>query len=216
MDSGTGSLSLPWGLSLNTNSLTAITGSKSYFEDLKKEFKLSKNQDLIIGNWENKALLKGKYFDTILADYLLGAVDGFAPYFQTQLLSRLKCHLKASGSLYFIGLEPFPDYSKNKGISIILSNDKSTEVLLFLTAQRQISKALKLAGISDNTESIGWVSFGTVSTDFLRVVEEDDSVISISQFDYTKFADDIDASLENQLKQKIIMTRTATLPVQPR
>ena len=97
-----------------------------------------------------------------------------------------------------------------------LSNDKSTEVLLFLTAQRQISKALKLAGISDNTESIGWVSFGTVSTDFLRVVEEDDSVISISQFDYTKFADDIDASLENQLKQKIIMTRTATLPVQPR
>ena len=97
-----------------------------------------------------------------------------------------------------------------------LSNDKSTEVLLYLTAQRQIAKALKLAGISDNTESIGWVSFDTVSTDFLKVLDKDDSVISISKFDYSNFGKDIDANLEDQLKQKIIMTRTATLPVQPR
>ena len=97
-----------------------------------------------------------------------------------------------------------------------LSNDKSTEVLLYLTAQRQIAKALKLAGISDNTKSIGWVSFDTVSADFLKVVDKDDSVISLSKFDYSKFGNDIDVHLEDQLKQKIIMTRTATLPVQPR
>ena len=97
-----------------------------------------------------------------------------------------------------------------------LSNDKSTEVLLYLTAQRQIAKALKLAGISDNTKSIGWVSFDTVPADFLKVVDKDDSVISLSKFDYSKFGNDIEVHLEDQLKQKIIMTRTATLPVQPR
>tara|TARA_B100001250_G_scaffold89906_1_gene74679 strand:- start:90 stop:551 length:462 start_codon:yes stop_codon:yes gene_type:complete len=97
-----------------------------------------------------------------------------------------------------------------------LSNDKSTEVLLYLTAQRQISKALKFAGINEDSKSIGWVSFGNISSDFLDIVEKDDTVISVSNFDFTKFANDINVSLDEKLKQKIIMTRTATLPVQPR
>ena len=97
-----------------------------------------------------------------------------------------------------------------------LSNDKSTEVLLYLTAQRQISKALKFAGINEDSKSIGWVSFGNISSDFLDIVEKDDTVLSVSNFDFTKFANDINVSLDEKLKQKIIMTRTATLPVQPR
>ena len=97
-----------------------------------------------------------------------------------------------------------------------LSNDKSTEVLLYLTAQRQISKALKFAGINEDSKSIGWVSFGNISSDFLDIVEKDDTVISVSTFDFTKLANDINVSLDEKLKQKIIMTRTATLPVQPR
>lgn len=28
--------------------------------------------------------LKGRVFDTVLADYLIGAIDGFAPYFQVR------------------------------------------------------------------------------------------------------------------------------------
>ena len=97
-----------------------------------------------------------------------------------------------------------------------LSNDKSTEVLLYLTAQRQISKALKFAGINEDSKSVGWVSFGNISSDFLDIVEKDETVISVSNFDFTKFANDINVSLDEKLKQKIIMTRTATLPVQPR
>lgn len=97
-----------------------------------------------------------------------------------------------------------------------LSNDKSTEVLLYLTAQRQISKALKFAGINEESKSIGWVSFGNISSDFLDIVEKDDTVISVTNFDFTKLANDINVSLDEKLKQKIIMTRTATLPVQPR
>jgi len=97
-----------------------------------------------------------------------------------------------------------------------LSNDKSTEVLLYLTAQRQISKALKFAGINEATKSIGWVSYDNLSSDFLDIVDKDDSVISVSNFDFSKFAKDISNKFDNKLKQKIVMTRTATLPTQTR
>ncbi len=97
-----------------------------------------------------------------------------------------------------------------------LSNDKSTEVLLYLTAQRQISKALKFAGINGSTQSIGWVSYDNLSSDFLDIVDKDDSVISVSNFDFSIFAKDIASKFDNNLKQKIVMTRTATLPTQTR
>jgi tRNA threonylcarbamoyladenosine modification (KEOPS) complex Cgi121 subunit len=97
-----------------------------------------------------------------------------------------------------------------------LSNDKSTEVLLYLTAQRQISKALKFAGINGSTKSIGWVSYDNLSSDFLDIVDKDDSVISVSNFDFSIFAKDIASKFDNNLKQKIVMTRTATLPTQTR
>ena len=97
-----------------------------------------------------------------------------------------------------------------------LSNDKSTEVLLYLTAQRQISKALKFAGITEYTKSIGWVSYGNISSDFLGIIDKDNSVISVSNFDFSKFAKDVNNKFDNNLKQKIVMTRTATLPTQTR
>mgnify|MGYP000623864397 CR=1 FL=1 len=97
-----------------------------------------------------------------------------------------------------------------------LSNDKSTEVLLYLTAQRQISKALKFAGITKDTRSIGWVSYGNISSDFWNIVDKDSSVISVSNFDFSKFAKDVNNNFDSNLKQKILMTRTATLPTQAR
>ena len=39
------------------------------------------------------------------------------------------------------------------------ANDKSTEVLLYLTAQRQISKAIELGGIKEKQEIVAWISF---------------------------------------------------------
>jgi len=56
-----------------------------------------------------KALLEGQVFDTILADYLVGAVDGFSPYFQDQIFQRLTHHLAPGGRMYVIGLQPVPD-----------------------------------------------------------------------------------------------------------
>tara|TARA_B100001142_G_C13833397_1_gene461357 strand:+ start:94 stop:555 length:462 start_codon:yes stop_codon:yes gene_type:complete len=97
-----------------------------------------------------------------------------------------------------------------------LSKDKSTEVLLYLTFQRQILKALKLGGVNKNTKGVGWVSFGEVSSDLSQIITEDDSVISIDNYDFSNLAKDVDINLDNELKQKIIMTRTAALPVLPR
>lgn len=44
---------------------------------------------LLVGNWMNDAFHNslGEY-DTILADYLIGAVDGFSPYEQDTIIKR--------------------------------------------------------------------------------------------------------------------------------
>ena len=97
-----------------------------------------------------------------------------------------------------------------------LSKDKSTEVLLYLTSLRQISKSLKLAGINNDTKAVGWVYFSEPSPDLSEIITEDDSVISIKNYDFSNLAKDIDISLDDHIKQKVIMTRTAILPVQPR
>ena len=81
---------------------------------------------------------------------------------------------------------------------------------------RQISKALKLAGINKDTKAVGWVYFGDSPPDLSEIITEDDSVISIKNYDFSNLAKDIDISLDDHIKQKIIMTRTAILPVQPR
>lgn len=39
---------------------------------------------MVIGNWRDENFLKDRVFDTVLADYLVGAIDGFAPYFQVK------------------------------------------------------------------------------------------------------------------------------------
>jgi len=45
----------------------------------------------------------------VIADYLIGAVDGFAPYTQEQTFKRLKRHMKSGARLYIIGMQPIPD-----------------------------------------------------------------------------------------------------------
>lgn len=93
-----------------------------------------------------------------------------------------------------------------------LANDKSTEVLLYLTAQRQISKAIKIGGIDNTIESLAWVSFGETPKKLFELVKKDESVIDISNFDSSGFNSEIGI---NKI-QKIVMTKTATLSVQSR
>jgi len=59
----------------------------------------------LLGNWADHRFLKGEVYDTVLADYLLGAVEGFSPYFQPYLFTRLR--LLTGKVLYVTGLEPY-------------------------------------------------------------------------------------------------------------
>ena len=80
---------------------------------------------VLVGNWNDNSFISDLgVFDTILADYLIGAVDGFrssylvyvwsngnSPYTQDLVIHRLKDHLAPHGSLYIIGMQPIPDTS---------------------------------------------------------------------------------------------------------
>ena len=48
-------------------------------------------------------------FNVILADYLIGAMDGFVPYQQDFMIPQLISLLAPKGRLYIVGLQPIPD-----------------------------------------------------------------------------------------------------------
>ena len=99
-----------------------------------------------------------------------------------------------------------------------LSKDRSTELLLYLTAQRQISRAIEIAGIKPGIEAVAWVSFSQVPSKLFDLIETDESVISHTDFDYSSLGleKELLAKLSFDEKQKIVMTRTAALPVESR
>lgn len=107
LDAGTGPGSMRWLLSLATTRWTAVTGSPRMAEVVRKQAgeQMRSHDRLIVGNWLEPELLAGETFDVVLADYLLGAVDGFAPYWQDRLFPRLRPHV--GRRLYVVGLEPY-------------------------------------------------------------------------------------------------------------
>lgn len=107
LDAGTGPASMRWLLGLATTRWTAVTGANTMAECTTREIgHAGRAQDrLILGNWVDPDLLAGERYDTVLADYLLGAIEGFAPYWQDQLFARLRPLV--GGRLYVIGLTPY-------------------------------------------------------------------------------------------------------------
>ena len=107
LDAGTGPASMRWLLGLDTQRWTAVTGADAMAERTTRELGDARRADdrLVVGNWMDPQLLAGESYDTVLADYLLGAVEGFAPYWQDRLFERLRP--LTVGRLYVIGLEPY-------------------------------------------------------------------------------------------------------------
>jgi hypothetical protein len=108
LDAGTGEHSLSWLVSLPTRSLTAVTGEPERQVELSYLARnvLRESDAVIAGNWLDPALLAERQFDTVVADYLLGSVEGFAPGFQTEMFARLRPLVRRR--LYVIGLSPLP------------------------------------------------------------------------------------------------------------
>ena len=107
-----------------------------------------------------------------------------------EILSRVNSNLAITDSRSVCGIEHLHQAatlslsSHDSGFN--LSKDKSTEVLLYLTSQRQISKALKLAGVNKDTKAVGWVYFGDSYPALSEIIAEDDSVISIENYDFQR------------------------------
>lgn len=84
LDAGAGVKSLQWIRTLPTDSWTAITAAPGMADSVRAALgEAIRPQDrLLVGNWIDDDLLAGETFDTVLVDYLVGAIEGFAPYWQ--------------------------------------------------------------------------------------------------------------------------------------
>jgi len=130
LDAGTGIYSLRWIASLlnrysnpkeklHISSFVAVTADENFQRNCEvkaEELGVNESGEVLVGNWaagyngmEGEELCKSKMFDTILCDYLVGAVDFFAPFFQDQLFHRINQHLKPGGVMYLTGLNPIPE-----------------------------------------------------------------------------------------------------------
>lgn len=107
LDAGTGVNSSNWVASLRTERWTAVTGAPGHAAQVRQSLgdRMRPQDRLIVANWMDEGLVRGEVFDTVLADYLLGAVEGFGPYFQQRLFARLRPHV--GGRLYIVGLDPY-------------------------------------------------------------------------------------------------------------
>ncbi len=103
LDSGTGDHSLGWLASLSPRALTAVTVEAWRMAGLAQ---VAPHARVLLGQWTDPLLLAGETFDVVLSDYVIGAIDGHAPYFQYGYLERIRPHV--GDRLYLVGLEPPP------------------------------------------------------------------------------------------------------------
>jgi len=130
LDAGTGVHSVSWIASLfqdterygisEFTAVTADTGMQRNVQQRVDELGVTKSCRVVKANWmsSNSELESLGTYDTVLADYLVGAMDGFSPYTQDLIFGKLKSLLKPGGRLYIIGLEPIPD--STSGIANII------------------------------------------------------------------------------------------------
>jgi len=136
LDAGTGDHSLQWITSLSTTDWTAITGSPSRAQGLSKRFEevMRPNDAVLCGNWQDPMLLQGTKFDTVICDYLIGAIAGFAPYFQTEFFHRIQPHV--GKRIYVVGLEPYPQSADTPGGQHILEIARLRDACILLAGHR--------------------------------------------------------------------------------
>ena len=142
LDAGTGLHSLRWiatlGEERGMTQFTAITADRTMQQNVQREvdaLNVSHMGNVVIGNWfpssssstttttiitttggdggQSSPLdFPPNTFDVILADYLIGAMDGFSPYQQDLMIPKLSKYLKPGGMLYIVGLQPIPDVAE--------------------------------------------------------------------------------------------------------
>lgn len=139
LDAGTGWHSLQWITGLPTARWTAVTGAAARERALRERLadRVRPQDRFVTGNWTDPMLLpQDDRYDVILADYLLGAIDGWAPYFQDQLFGRLARHLKPGGWLYVVGLEPYPEPPGSAEGALVTEIARLRDAMILLAGDR--------------------------------------------------------------------------------
>jgi len=177
LDSGTGAHSLRWIQKLETTSWTAITADEQMKEKCisDSEVKLRSGRDsVLVGNWMDDAFCDNldKDYDTILADYLIGAVDGFSPYTQDQIIDKLRRHLSPNGRLYLIGMNPIPDNAV--GPADIVCEVRRARDACILLANHRPYREYPLEWITRHLEKSG---FKVEHTKKFTILHSEDSII---------------------------------------
>jgi len=131
LDAGSGRHSLGWVRSLPTTRWTAVTADP----DMAATLTGARAGDrVVVGDWTDPSLLAGEVYDVVLADYLLGAIDGFAPYFQERLFERIRPHV--GGRLYVVGLEPLPYRPDAPDAKLVTAIARARDATLLLCGER--------------------------------------------------------------------------------
>lgn len=137
LDAGTGRASMRWLLGLPCERWTAVTGSNAMADAVRAEAGDAARADdrIVVGNWLDPDLLRGECFDTVLADYLIGAIEGFAPYWQDRLFDRLRPLVRRR--LYVIGLEPYvPFEPQDEAGQLVVRIGRLRDACLLLAGDR--------------------------------------------------------------------------------
>ena len=136
LDAGTGPYSLEWIAGLATTSWTAVSADLAAAKRLEKKFssRLRPVDRVVSGNWQDPLFLYEQVYDVVLADYLLGAVEGFAPFFQGRLFKRLRPHV--GSRLYVVGLAPYPSTTDNPWGQVVLEIGRLRDACLKLAGGR--------------------------------------------------------------------------------
>ena len=144
LDAGTGVHSLRWIATLGVadkgmTDFTAITADANMKLNVEKEAQeLGLSGNIVMGNWfsESDPLTFDTKFDTIVADYLIGAMDGFSPYKQDLMVPKLAALLNPGGRLYIVGLQPIPDKSEDPACDIICRVRQVRDACILLAGHR--------------------------------------------------------------------------------
>ncbi|WP_211882615.1 hypothetical protein [Plastoroseomonas hellenica] len=107
LDAGTGARSAGWVSGLPSLRWTGVSADPDLLAKTRAAVahQMRAGDRLIAGNWADPALLAGEAHDTVIAEYLLGALEAHAPYFQENLFLRLRPLVRRR--LYVIGLDPY-------------------------------------------------------------------------------------------------------------
>lgn len=156
LDAGTGPRSVRWLMKQGTDSWTAVTGDPGMHGMVDRLIgENQRTQDrLLLGNWSDPELLAGETFDTVLADHLLGAIEGFAPYFQTSLFRRLRT--MTLKRLYVTGMQPYVvERPANEAGSLIWQIGRYRDACLLLLG-KQLYREFPRKWVLDELERSGF------------------------------------------------------------